>query len=434
MRAAFDELEPRAARAGAMAGVRRRGARALAGAAGVAAASAPRSDVGRFVRGVLGVGEPRARPALVHVPGGGRLLVAAGDGAWVVATDGAKRRLGAYAGASWSPHGKFAVVWRGRELTAVDPAGEVRWSLPAPAAVSAARWAPGDGYLVAYRAGDALRIVGGDGAGDRRLAAARPGVAPAWRPDATHTLAYADARGRVASSTPTRASGAGAAAPLAGVRELLWSPRGDRLLALGARRLVLYGAGGATLASRALPAGTRAEHAAWAPRGTRVALVRIGRALDAQRGRPARRRRRPARAAAVRAARALRRAGVVAERALAALPWPDADQWLFLRPDGTAARRTAVANIARQFAPGADARRLPALGAVVLSRELVPRQPTMNATAVSHGIADEEAAVVVVRLEAGVARRARAPRRPRSARRGAAPSTRAGRRCAAAAA
>jgi hypothetical protein len=33
------------------------------------------------------------------------------------------------------------------------------------------------------------------------------------------------------------------------------------------------------------------------------------------------------------------------------LPWPEADQWLFLRPEGTR-RVSAVANIARQFAPG----------------------------------------------------------------------------------
>ena len=174
VRDAYEQLEPRP---------RRRPWRAflatallaVVGAAGVAAASAPRSDVGRFVRGVLGVGEPRARPALVHVPGGGRLLVAAGDDAWIVAADGAKRRLGAYAGASWSPRGRFAVAWRGRELTAVDPVGRVRWSLAHESAVTDARWAPDDGFLVAYRAGGALRVVGGDGAGDRRLAGARAG-------------------------------------------------------------------------------------------------------------------------------------------------------------------------------------------------------------------------------------------------------------------
>jgi hypothetical protein len=336
---------------------------ALVGAAGVAAASAPRSDVGRFVRGVLGVGEPHARAALVRVPGGGRLLVAAGDSAWVVARDGAKRRLGAYAGASWSPHGKFAVVWRGRELTAVEPSGTVRWSLPAPAAVADARWAPGDGFLVAYRAGIELRLVAGDGTGDRRLAAVRDGVAPAWRPDVTHTLAYTDARGRVTVVDADTGERRWRGTPLKGVRELLWSASGERLLAVTARRLVLYGAGGTLLVSRALPAGTRAEHAVWAPRGTRVALVRSGGrssrsevvVLDSERGlgeRPL-----------------FDRLGSFGAPAWSPdgrwllLPWPAADQWLFL-PVGAVAkgaaataaagRRTAVANIARQFAPGAE--------------------------------------------------------------------------------
>jgi hypothetical protein len=359
VRGAFAGLEPRP---------RRRPWRALlaaalvavVGVAGGAAASAPRSDVGRLVRDVLGVGEPRARPALVRVPGGGRLLVAAGDSAWIVAPDGAKRRLGAYTGASWSPHGKFAVAWRGRELTAVDPVGRVRWSLSHERAVSDARWAPGDGYLVAYRAGGALRIVGGNGVRDHRLAAVRRGVAPAWRPDRTHTLAYADARGRV--TVVDADAGAGArrwrGPPLRGVRELLWSPRGDRLLALSDGRLTLYGAGGTKLASRELPAGSRAEHAAWAPRGARVALVRSdARAnrseavlLDAADG--------------LRARTLFRRLGRFGAPAWSPsgrwllLPWPDADQWLFLRPEaraggGGGAPRTAVANIARQFAPGA---------------------------------------------------------------------------------
>jgi len=325
---------------------------ALVGAAGVAAASAPRSDVGRFVRGVLGVGEPHARAALVHVPGGGRLLVAAGDSAWVVATDGAKRRLGAYAGASWSPHGKFAVVWRGRELTAVEPSGAVRWSLPAPAAVADARWAPGDGFLVAYRSGGVLRLVAGDGTGDRRAAAVRAGVAPAWRRDGTHTLAYADARGRVTVIDADTGERRWRGAPLAGVRELVWSASGERLLAVTARRLVLYGAGGTPLVSRALPDGARAEHAVWAPRGTRVALLRSGGrssrsevvVLDSERGlveRPLFSR--------------LGRFGAPAwspDGRWLLVPWPAADQWLFL-PAGATSRRTAVANIARQFAPGA---------------------------------------------------------------------------------
>jgi hypothetical protein len=353
VRAAYDRLEPRRRRWPWRAFIAT-AVLAAVGAAGVAAASAPRSDFGRFVRDVLGVGEPRAKQALVRVPGGGRLLVSAGDDAWIVATDGAKRRLGAYSGASWSPRGKFAVVWRGRELTAVDPRGRVRWSLPHEGAVGDARWAPGDGFLIAYRVGGALRIVGGNGVGDRRLAAARPSVAPAWRPDATHTLAYADRRGRVTVVDADTGERRWRGGPLGDVRELLWSPRDERLLVVGARRLTLYGAGGTKLASRALPAGTRAEHAAWAPRGRAgIALVRSDARtthselvlVDAADG--------------LRARLLFSRLGHFGAPAWSPtgrwllLPWPDADQWLFLRPQG-GLQRTAVANIARQFAPGAD--------------------------------------------------------------------------------
>ena len=126
------------------------------------------------------------QPALVHVPGGGRLLVQGGDGAWVVFADGAKRRLGGYAGAAWSPHGRFVIAWQGSELTALDPGGRVRWSLARAGRVDMARWAPVDGFRIAYLAGDELRVVNGDGTGDRRFAAARRDVAPAWRPDDAH--------------------------------------------------------------------------------------------------------------------------------------------------------------------------------------------------------------------------------------------------------
>ena len=110
---------------------------------------------------------------LGRVPGGGRLLVQAGPSAWVVASDGAKRRLGAYSGTSWSPHGLFVVGWHGRELTALDPGGAVRWSLTARERIAAARWAPVDGFRIAYVAGSALRIVNGDGTGDHRYGPAR---------------------------------------------------------------------------------------------------------------------------------------------------------------------------------------------------------------------------------------------------------------------
>jgi hypothetical protein len=331
---------------------------AVVGAAGVAAASAPRSDVGRFVRHVLGVGEPGARPALVRVPGGGRLLVTAGASAWIVSDDGARRRLGPYDGASWSPHGLFAAVWRGGELTAVDPHGRVRWTLSRPQPVTQARWAPGDGFLVAYLSGESLRIVAGDGTGDRRLADARAGVAPAWRPGAAHVLAYVDRRGRVNVASADGGARAWRSAALAQPAELLWSASGDRLLVLSPRRLWIYDGSGQLVAARDMPARSDAEHAVWAPRGDKVAVVRTSRVthrsevvvLDARHG--LRERLLPAGPG---------RFGAPAwspDGRWLLLPWPEADQWLFLRPTG-ARRVTAVANIARQFDPGAGRRAFP---------------------------------------------------------------------------
>jgi hypothetical protein len=319
------------------------------GAGGMAAASAPRSDVGRFVRQVLGVGEPGARPALVRVPGGGRLLVTARPSVWIVSEDGARRRLGAYDGASWSPHGRFAAVWRDGELTAVDPHGRVRWTLPRRSATQA-RWAPGDGFLVAYLSSGSLRIVAGDGSADHRLAAARADVAPAWRPGAEHVLAYVDPRGRVNVVSADTGRSVWRSTAVGQPAQLLWSPAGDRLLVLTPRRLWLYDATGGLLAARDVPAGADAEHAVWSPRGGQAAVVRTSRAtrhsevvvLDARRG--LRERLLPAGPG---------RFGAPAwspDGRWLLLPWPDADQWLFLRPTG-GRRVLAVANIARQFTP-----------------------------------------------------------------------------------
>jgi hypothetical protein len=328
-----------------------------AGAA--AAAGAPQSDVGRWVRGVLGVGERDARPLLGHVPGGGRLLVEARGDAWVVASDGAKRRLGAYAGTAWSPRGLFVAGWRGRELTALDAGGGVRWSLPAPAPVSAARWGPVDGFRVAYVAGTALRIVNGDGTGDRLLAATHAGVAPEWRPDAKHVLAYVDRRGRVKLVAVDSGRRLWHSGPLPdGPTALAWSPDGGRLLVVTRRRLVILGARGRRLLSRAIPQGFAVTGAQWRPRGAQIAIVRHDAAG------------RRSELVLAEADRGLRervlftgpgRFGAPAWSPAATrllLPWPDADQWLFLRP-GFGPRLTAVANIAAQFAPGGGAAAFP---------------------------------------------------------------------------
>jgi hypothetical protein len=317
--------------------------------AGVAAASAPDSDVGRWVRRVLSVesGQP-ARAGLARLPGGGRLLVQSGSSAWTVASDGAKRRLGSYAGTAWSPGGLFVIAWRGHELTALEPGGRARWSLSAPAPVSVARWGPVDGFRVAYLAGGDLRIVNGDGTGDRRYAAAARGVAPAWRPDAAHVLAFAGARGRIEVVAVDTRRRLWRSAPLRGVTALAWSTDGRRLLAAARDRLLLFARSGRLLDARATP-GTTIAHLAPVPAARGFVAVRHYDAEDTgevvQLGRRLHERRlfsAPGRFGAP--------AWAPDGRALL-VPWPAADQWLFLRPRGTG-RTVAVGHIARQFAPG----------------------------------------------------------------------------------
>jgi hypothetical protein len=322
---------------------------ALVAGAAAAAATTPHSGVGRLVRDVLGIGEPHARPALVRVPGGGRLLVQSGQSTWLVQPGGTRRRLGSYDGAAWSPRGLFVVAWRGGVLTATEPSGRVHWSLSRPSRIAAARWSPVDGFRIAYLTGGSLRVVNGDGSGDHRFGAADAGVAPAWRPDNAHVLAYVDARQRVTVAAVDLRRRLWRSDPIPGALALSWSPGGRRLLVVAPDRAVVYGAAGHTLAVRRSP-GLRTG--VWSSRGSAVAVVR----RDARAG--------VSQLLLLDAGRGLRggalftgpgRFGAPAwapsGRSLL-LPWPSAGQWLFLDVRRTA-RPAAVGNIAAQFAPGA---------------------------------------------------------------------------------
>jgi len=316
-------------------------------AVGAAAASAPHSGVGKLVRSVFaGDGGQRARPALGRIPDGGTLLVHAA-GAWVVAGHGDRHRLGAYDGASWSPHGRFVLAWRGRELAALERDGDRRWSLAAPAPIAVARWAPVDGYRVAYVAGAELRIANGDGTGDHSYGPARAGVAPAWRPDASHVLAYVDRRGAVNVAAVDTRRTLWRSGPVARVVALAWTGDGDRLVVVTRRRLLLLGPAGQRLAGRAAPAGMTIDAALPAPRGPGIAVVRHDAAQDGSELVLLRGRRErllfsgPGRLGAPAWSPTGR---------LLLVPWPDADQWLFLRAHGSG-RTSTIANIAAQFTP-----------------------------------------------------------------------------------
>jgi hypothetical protein len=143
------------------------------------------------------VGVEKAQPALFSLPTQGRLLVTADSGAGVVEEDGSKRLLGSYREASWSPFGRFVVASRANELVALTPGGDVRWSLARPI-VRFPRWGgTRTDTRIAYLSGGELRVVGGDGKGDRVLDARAAASAPRWQPGSRHVLAYTRRDGTV---------------------------------------------------------------------------------------------------------------------------------------------------------------------------------------------------------------------------------------------
>jgi hypothetical protein len=214
---------------------------------------------------------------LTPLPSPGRLLLhdpAAGT-VRLLSSDGRSRPLGRWAGASWSPRGRFVVVWRGRRLAALTPKGRLRWSISAPSRVLHARWSP-DGFRIAYvTAGRSLWIANGDGTGARRLAPAL-GAAPAWRPGAPHTLAWVRPDRTIAvRDADTLAIAARPRAPVSpNVVELSFSADGSRLLAWSPGEARLHHLDRDTSISTSPGRGRIFTGAAFAPRGSRLALAR----------------------------------------------------------------------------------------------------------------------------------------------------------------
>jgi hypothetical protein len=214
---------------------------ALVVACAAAALSPPGRAVVNAVRRSIGI--ENATPALFRLPSSGRLLVSGGGGTWIVSADGSKRRLGSWPAASWSPHGLYVVAWSTDELVAVEPKhGSIHWSLARPR-ISRVRW--GGSRIdtrIAYLSGRALRVVAGDGTGDRLLARSVASVAPAWQPE-QHVLAYvAGRRSVVVRNTDTGRMLA--VRRVGGVaRALAWSPDGRRLAVVTAAGVDVFATG-----------------------------------------------------------------------------------------------------------------------------------------------------------------------------------------------
>jgi outer membrane protein assembly factor BamB len=313
---------------------------AVLAALAAAALSPPGRAVLDEVREVVGI--ERARPALFSLPTSGRLLVASDAGVWVVRPDGSKRLLGEYREASWSPFGRFVVAARENELAALEPDGDVRWTLARPG-VRSPRWAGTEtDTRIAYLDRTGLRAVAGDGTEDRPLAERAAHVAPAWRPGRRFELAYADPRGRVVLVR-------------ADTGRVLWRTRSDgRVVALE------WSSDGRRLVARR--AGARDDVAVYTPRGALYTGVRIPRgAVTAVATRPGSHTRALATRVAGRSrlwlegppGTLLSGSGTFDDLAWSpdaswlVVGWPDAGQWVFVRADGAGIR--AIANVAEQF-------------------------------------------------------------------------------------
>jgi dipeptidyl aminopeptidase/acylaminoacyl peptidase len=328
----------------------------------VAAVTSPGAAVADWVRdNIIGTpGVKKSAPALTHLRGGGRLIVSSRQGVWVVSADGSRRLLRGYSGATWSPRGLYIGAWRGHQLFAVEPGGRVHWSLARRGAIRAADWSP-DGFRIAYISGRSLRVVAGDGTGDRLVRARVARVAPAWRPQAPHLLALAS-RARVVDVVATDAHALAwrhhvpqAASALA------WSPDG-RLLAVAGRTsvTVLDGATGRVRHRIAAPPGYAIAALAFAHAGSRLAVSLDSRGGRAQAITVDLSTRRPQSRRLFAGAGRFSQLQWSPDGRWILISWPAADQWLFLRSARVSAV-SAVSDIAGQFDPGGRSPRFPAL-------------------------------------------------------------------------
>ena len=337
--AAFAEREPAPRRGrGPLVGV----AVALVAAMGLAVASPPGMALVDRVREIVGVRRPV--PALFTLPGGGRLLVTADDGVWVADANGKKRLLAGYGEASWSPFGRFVVATRKNELVALEPDGDVHWTLARPG-VHSPRWAgTSTDTRIAYVDRSGLRVVAGDGTGDHLLA---PGAsAPiAWRPGGSGVLAYVSKDELRAQDVGERRLLWRASARLDGKlhTDLEWSTDGRRLLVVNNGTVRVFGARG-RLVARSDASRGRIADATFVTGTHRVLVARTRGGQSA--------------VADLATDRAVfGGTGVFDEITPSpdgrwlAVEWRTADQWVFVRVDGRRKIR-AFSGIADQFGGG----------------------------------------------------------------------------------
>jgi hypothetical protein len=312
---------------------------AVVAIAGVLVLTPAGAAVHRWIDQTLGV--KHARAALFSLPAPGQILVGGPGGAWIVAADGSKRRLGSWHEATWSPHALYVAVAGGDQLTAVNLRGTPQWSIARPD-VSSPRWFAPNGYRLAYLSGTTLRVIAGDGTGDRQLARRVGRVAPAWRPGHNYELAYADTNGTVV----VRDAGTGRVAwshrTTTGPLLLAWSSAGTRLLVLTSAAALVFDGGGHQVTRLPATGGEPELDGALSPDGQELALLSDGVVTLTDLSRPAAVQRRAFTGAG------LRQLMWSPDGRWLLVGWPAADQWVFIHAAGRP-QIIAASNITRQF-------------------------------------------------------------------------------------
>jgi hypothetical protein len=321
--AAYSERPPPAAR-------RRAGWRLALAAAivavGLAATLTPAgARVGEWIGDRLSAESDTTVPAFAGLPRGGEVLAVSDGGAWVVYPDGALQRVGSFSEAGWSPRGWHVVGVRGRRLEAVTPTGTVKWTRARPRAPHHPAWSRGEGYRIAYLEAGTLRVVAGDGTGDRLVRRRAGQVTPAWRTG--YALTYAAAGGEIETLNVDSRRRAWARRVEDRPTALAWTNDGEQLVALSTDGLTVYDRRGRPVLAKRVP-GARAL--ALHPSGRRAAVTVVDRAGTRVLSVPLSAERRPSLLYAAPG----RVDGIDwspdGRRLLVA--WRDADQWLLLGP------------------------------------------------------------------------------------------------------
>jgi WD40-like Beta Propeller Repeat len=252
-----------------------RPALALAVALGVVAAvvSPPGRAVLDEIRDAVAT---EARAPLFRLPAAGKLLVVSeqNGGVWVVNEDGSRRRLGDYENATWSPFGRYVIVTRRSLLRALTPEGEERWSIGGRNLSQAAWSGTETDTRIAYVSdvrGGGVRVVAGDGTGDRLLAPGADGPL-AWRPGSAHELAYISGKKLELRNADTgRVVWTARGVTPRFTRGLSWSSDGTRLAVVAGRSIAVVDERGRIVGRLELPADEIVA-AAFAPQGHELAV------------------------------------------------------------------------------------------------------------------------------------------------------------------